>query len=158
MKKLSVKQLSVIQTFSETFCKRASSLSVTLAICYLITSTPIFLSTGRCIDSCCHHHFSDIPARCWPNGRSPNFGVFFAIPIESNHSGFCWLNFLCAELREDDAVWLVGAIVWVTSHCIMTLWAYIDCSRVSWDLYGVSNLSHFCWWQGHYVGPSMTPN
>jgi hypothetical protein len=28
----------------------------------------------------------------------------FAIPIESNHSGFCWLNFLCAKLQEADAV------------------------------------------------------
>jgi hypothetical protein len=86
----------------------------------------------------------------WMNGRSPNFGVFFAIPIESNHSGFCWLNILCAELWEIDAVWPVGAIVWVTSHCTVTLWAYIDCSQVGWDLYVIfvwmiRSLCTVCW-------------
>ena len=45
----------------------------------------------------------------WMNDRSPNFGVF-AILNESNHSWLCWLNFLCAELQEDDPVWLVGTI------------------------------------------------
>ena len=68
-------------------------------------------------------------------GRSPKFGAFFAIPNQWNHSGVWWLNFLYAELRGNDPVPLVGAIVWIMSHCRMTLWAYIDYSRVSWHLW-----------------------
>ena len=70
----------------------------------------------------------------------PKIAVKFAIPIESNYSGLCWLNLFCAELRENDPVWPAGAIVWIRSHCTMTLWAYIDYSRVDWDL-----SIHFCW-------------
>jgi hypothetical protein len=69
------------------------------------------------------------------DGRSPKIAVKFAIPEESKYSGLCWLNLFCANKHlKDDSLWPVGAIRWITSHHIMTLRAYIDRSRVNWDL------------------------